>query len=181
MARFRVDVVVRPGVPELVSAGELRRVLRRVLQAAGAPVGARVTLTLSDDTELAELNLAHMGKEGPTDVLSFPLLSPASFPAHPGMGPGRRVGDEAGAFRLPPGEPVDLGDIVVSVERAMEQARSGAGGQTGDVRWTPEQELRLLITHGALHLCGWDHAEPDEKAAMRGLEARLLSEAPVPP
>ena len=77
-------------------------------------------------------------------------------------------------FPLPPGRRPHLGDIVVSVERAIEQAAAGRGGQTGDVRWSPADELRLLVTHGALHVCGWDHAEPAEEAAMRALERRLL-------
>ena len=64
---------------------------------------------------------------------------------------------------------------MVSVERAIEQAERGRGGQTGDVRWSPADELRLLVTHGALHICGWDHAEPAEEAAMRALERRLLA------
>jgi probable rRNA maturation factor len=71
-----------------------------------------------------------------------------------------------------------LGDIVVSVERAREQAETGRGGQTGDVTWTVGDELRLLVTHGALHICGRDHAEPVEEAEMRALEGRLLSLRP---
>jgi probable rRNA maturation factor len=67
-----------------------------------------------------------------------------------------------------------LGDIVVSVERAVEQAQTGRGGWTSDRRWAPADELRLLVTHGTLHVCGWDHAEPAEEAAMRALEAELL-------
>ena len=64
-----------------------------------------------------------------------------------------------------------LGDIVVtSVERAAEQAEAGRGGQTGDIRWSVGDELRLLVTHGTLHICGMDHAEPLEEAAMRTLE-----------
>jgi probable rRNA maturation factor len=63
---------------------------------------------------------------------------------------------------------------VVSVERAIEQAETGRGGQAGDVRWSPADELRLLVVHGGLHLCGWDHAEPAEEAAMRALERELL-------
>jgi rRNA maturation RNase YbeY len=63
----------------------------------------------------------------------------------------------------------------VSVERAIAQAEDGTGGQTGDVRWSPAAELRLLVTHGALHLCGWDHADPVEERAMRELEQRLLA------
>ena len=80
----------------------------------------------------------------------------------------------APAFASPPGRRLHLGDIVVSVERAVEQAAAGRGGQTGDVRWSAADELRLLVTHGALHICGWDHAEPVEEAAMRALERRLL-------
>jgi probable rRNA maturation factor len=77
----------------------------------------------------------------------------------------------------PPGSRIHFGDIVVSVERAVEQASMGRGGQTGDVRWSAASELRLLVTHGALHICGWDHADPAEEAAMRSLEQRLLAEA----
>jgi probable rRNA maturation factor len=115
-----------------------------------------------------------MAKDGPTDVLSFPLLPPDAFPDHPGRATGAGPGVGA-AFALPPGIPVHLGEIVVSVERARAQATEGRGGQTGDVRWTPADELRLLVTHGALHLCGWDHADPVEGDAMRALERRLLA------
>jgi rRNA maturation RNase YbeY len=65
----------------------------------------------------------------------------------------------------------------VSVERATGQAETGRGGQTGDVRWSAAQELRLLVTHGVLHVCGWDHASPDEESAMRAAERRLLAVA----
>ena len=77
-------------------------------------------------------------------------------------------------FPLPPGRRPHLGDIVISVERAVDQADTGRGGQTGDVRWSAADELRLLTTHGALHICGWDHAEPAEESAMRTLETELL-------
>lgn len=142
------------------------------LSAGGAP-NASVTLTLSDDAEMATLDREHMGVDGPTDVLSFPLLPVAAFPSHPGQvsTPGD---DAAEVFPSVRGAPVLLGDIIVSVERASAQAQTGGGGQTSDIRWTPEEELRLLITHGALHLCGWDHAEPIERDAMRALEADLL-------
>jgi probable rRNA maturation factor len=83
------------------------------------------------------------------------------------------------AFMLPPGEAPHLGDIVISVERAIEQAESGSGGQTNAVSWAPADELRLLITHGALHLCGWDHAGAAEGAAMRALERALLGIEPM--
>jgi probable rRNA maturation factor len=163
---WRVDVTVRDGVASPASIRRLAVAVGAALSAARAPSPASIGLILSDDAELSELNETHMGVEGPTDVLSFPLLPPESF----------RGG--GGAAPIPPGPPgrrLHLGDIVVSVERAAEQAEEGRGGQTGDVRWSAADELLLLVTHGALHLCGWDHAEPADEAAMRALEERLLA------
>ncbi|MFN8619401.1 MAG: rRNA maturation RNase YbeY [Chloroflexota bacterium] len=170
-----IEITVRDGVDPMLRAPDLHRVVGRALEAGGAPIRAIVGVILSDDAELEELNRLHMGKDGPTDVLSFPLLPPSAYPPHPGQDPALR--EEAGTpgFVLPPDEPVHLGEIIVSVERARAQADEGHGGQTGDVRWSPADELRLLLTHGALHLCGWDHAEPEEEAAMRDLERALLA------
>jgi probable rRNA maturation factor len=173
---WRIDVQSRPGVPRLVAVQALARTVAAALGAAGAPRPASIGLVLSDDRELAELNVAHLGHEGPTDVLSFPLLPPVAFPAHAGQD--RGVLRAAAPFALPPGRRVHLGDIVVSVERAIEQANEGRGGQAGDQRWSSADELRLLVTHGTLHICGWDHAAPSEEAAMRALELQLLGMNP---
>jgi probable rRNA maturation factor len=179
---WRVDPVIRDGVRAgglPISVSALARAIAAALDTAGAPSPASIGLILSDDAELAELNRAHLGHDGPTDVLSFPLLPPEAFPPHAGdqdRGPAPRAGDAA-SFTGPPGRRVHLGDIVVSVERATAQAAAGRGGQTGDIHWSTADELRLLVTHGSLHICGWDHAEPAEEAAMRALEQRLLGSA----
>lgn len=173
---WRIDVDRRAAAPQLLSDVALARVVARALGAAGAPSPATVTLTLTDDAALDELNAAHMSQAGPTDVLSFPLLPPEAFPAHESAP--RRPAPPM-RFPLPPGVRQPLGDIVVSVERAIEQAEAGRGGHTGDVRWSAADELRLLVTHGTLHLCGWDHAAPDEERAMRALERRLLDPGPA--
>jgi probable rRNA maturation factor len=176
---WRIDLTTRDGVPDLVPGQRLARAIAAALVAAGAPAPASIGLILSDDAELAELNREHMATHGPTDVLSFPLLPPGSFRPREG-GPAiepviEKDAASAAAFALPPGSRIHLGDIVVSVERAAAQAANGRGGQTGDVRWTPADELLLLVTHGALHVCGWDHAEPREEAAMRRLERTLIA------
>ncbi len=159
-------MVRRAGVPRVVANSAIGRAVARALEAAGAPTPGSVTIVFTDDLELADLNMAHMGVDGPTDVLSFPMLSPEAFPA-------RRVPVGGGAsFRRPR---THIGDIAISVERAIEQAEQGRGGQTGDVHWSPADELRLLVTHGTLHLCGMDHAEPADEAAMRALEQKLLA------
>jgi probable rRNA maturation factor len=176
---WRIDVESRDGIPRLLPATVLARAAVAALEAAGAPQPASIGLILSDDAELARLNEAHMGKHGPTDVLSFPLLPPEAYPPRSGKS---AAADDAAAtavgpgegFTLPPGRRQHLGDIIVSVERATGQAAAGRGGQTGDVRWGARDELLLLVTHGVLHVCGWDHAEPEEEAAMRAQERSLL-------
>lgn len=188
---WRVDLTVRDGVAAPASGASLARAIARAAEAAGAPSPASVGLILTDDAELAALNAAHLATSGPTDVLSFPLLPPDAYPLHThspqtgryplhglasGTLPERAAArDSVPSFVLPPRRRTHLGDIVVSVERASAQATAGRGGQTGDVRWSPATELQLLVTHGTLHLCGWDHAEPTEESAMRALERQLLA------
>lgn len=179
---WRIDVALRPGVARIVSGAETARVVATALAAGGAPRPASLSVILTDDAEIEGLNEAHLGHRGPTDVLSFPLLPPAAFPPHDG-GPLAAADDRRSgvpvAFVLPPHARPHLGDVVVSIARAVEQASEGRGGQTGDRRWEPADELRLLLTHGTLHLCGWDHAEPAEETAMRALERRLLGKIPT--
>lgn len=171
----RVSVTTRPGVRSPLPIAALVRAIVRALEAGHAPHPASLDLILTDDAEIETLNEAHMGHEGPTDVLSFPMLPPGAYPAHAGQDPD--VPATGGPiFAIPPGTRTHIGDIVVSVERAIEQAEQGRGGQTNDQRWSPADELRLLVTHGTLHLCGWDHALPDEEAAMRALEQELLKD-----
>jgi probable rRNA maturation factor len=169
---WRVDVVTRPGVGAKVADAAIARAVARALGAARAPEPGAVTVVLTDDEELADLNREHMGIDGPTDVLSFPMLPPEVFlrrhPDDPGPRPPKLPGS-SGDTRT------QIGDIAISVERAVEQAEQGRGGQTGDMHWSPADELLLLVTHGTLHLCGWDHAEPAEERAMRALEKRLLA------
>jgi probable rRNA maturation factor len=174
---WRVDLTVRHGVAAPIAGNALARAVADALDAGGAPSPASIGLILSDDTELATLNEAHLGVTGATDVLSFPLLPPDAFPVHPGA----QVHGALAAvpFALPPGRRPHLGDIVISVQRATAQAEAGRGGQTGDLRWSPADELRLLAIHGTLHVCGWDHADPTEEAAMRALERLVLGSARV--
>jgi probable rRNA maturation factor len=181
---FRVDITVRPDAPHVISRQRIASAVRCALDVTGAPGPASIAIILSGDCELAELNATHMGHEGPTDVLSFPFFPPEAYPVHERAGDGHRDPWVAAAlkqsFALPPGQRAHLGDVIISVERAIQQADEGRGGQTGNVRWSWVDELLLLAVHGTLHVCGWDHAEPVEEAAMRALERRVLAEASRP-
>jgi probable rRNA maturation factor len=174
---WRVDIANRSGVRTPLPSAAIARAVSRALDAASAPEPGSVTVVLTDDAELAELNLEHMDIAGPTDVLSFPMLEPSVFGHGEASRAMARIAETGSG--LTEGRRIHIGDIAISVERAIDQADAGRGGQTGDIRWSAADELRLLVTHGTLHLCGWDHAEPEERAAMRTLEQRLL--APMPP
>lgn len=170
---WRVDVLRGRHIASPVSQVAVARAVARALEKAGAPEPGSVTVLLTNDDELRALNFKHLGNDDTTDVLSFPMVEPEAF---------RQKGpDDARSTRrtnrtlLKNRPQVHIGDIAISVERAIEQAERGRGGHTGDVRWSPADELRLLVTHGTLHLCGWDHAEPGEEAAMRALERELLA------
>jgi len=102
-------------------------------------------LEISGDDGIAELNQAWRQKAGPTDVLAFAAQDDA--PPMPG-------GDGDG------GEPLELGDIIISLDTAARQA--------GDQGHTLERELLFLASHGLLHLLGWDH--PDQASLERMLE-----------
>jgi probable rRNA maturation factor len=135
-----------------VEIDELRtqRLSRFVLDRMRVHPLAELCVTAVDEDTIAELNAKWMEKEGPTDVLAFPMDE-----LRPGM-----VNEE-------PEEGV-LGDLVLCPSVAAEQAKS-AGHSTID-------ELDLLTVHGILHLLGYDHAEPEEHQEMFGLQARLLAE-----
>jgi probable rRNA maturation factor len=114
---------------------------------------AELSILLVDEQAMTDLHERWMGEPGPTDVLSFPMdeLRP------PHMDGGRT---EHGP------DPSLLGDVVLCPSVAAGQAEK-AGHSTQD-------ELELLCVHGILHLLGYDHAEPEEHAAMFGLQKQLL-------
>ena len=155
--RARVTRQRRGGVS--ITSTELAALVARALRRAGAPANGEAVLTLVDDATIAKLNATHMGKRGPTDVLSFPLMDPRDFPA-------RASARISSARQRGVAAQVPIGDIVISVDRAIEQARDGRGGTDGATKHSVADEVRLLAVHGALHLCGWDHATPVSQAAM---------------
>lgn len=127
-----------------VDLEQVERTANTALTHQKAPADADLTIVLTDDKQLQELNLEWMGIDAPTDVLSFPA-------------------DETD----PETDTPYLGDILISVQRAAEQAQ--AAGHAA------EAEIQLLVVHGILHLLGHDHAEPEEKAKMWNDQAEILT------
>ena len=102
-----------------------------------------LSIVLTDDAQLRELNRDYLGIDAPTDVLSFPASET----------------DPETARRY-------LGDILISIPRANEQAHAAGHAL--------EAEVQLLTVHGTLHLLGYDHVEADEKARMWKAQADVL-------
>ena len=110
---------------------------------------AELCIKAVDEATIAELNEQWMDKQGPTDVLAFPMDE-----LRPGL-----VDEE-------PEEGV-LGDLVLCPEIARRQGESAGHGTVA--------EIELLTVHGILHLLGYDHAEPEEHREMFGLQDELLA------
>jgi probable rRNA maturation factor len=145
-AGVEVEVQIPPEFEGSLSEGHLRHVGEQVLLLEG--VSGQVTLVMTGDESIQELNRDYLGVDEPTDVLAFSAQ------------------EEAGAFVTAPDAGDYLGDVIVSYPRAAAQAVE----QGHPV----EHELTLLIVHGILHLLGYDHADEGEKAIMWARQEAIL-------
>ncbi|MBY0176391.1 MULTISPECIES: rRNA maturation RNase YbeY [Curtobacterium] len=127
----------------------VQRLAAFALDAMHVHADAELAIVFVDEGAMEQLHIRWMDEPGPTDVLSFPMDE---------LRPGTE--DEPTPAGL-------LGDIVVCPQVAEEQAKT-AGHSTLD-------EILLLTCHGILHLLGFDHAEPEEKAEMFGLQGEILT------
>jgi probable rRNA maturation factor len=138
--RFEEDIP-----PE--QAKELRRLLRKAIRETllmqGVAGNCEVSVLISTDERIQTLNNQFLGVDAPTDVLAFPadVVDPQS---------GRRY----------------LGDVMISLPRAMAQAQSGGHPL--------QDEILLLAVHGVLHLLGFDHADEKTKKMMWDVQSAVL-------
>lgn len=117
----------------------IRKAVRTTLRSEKFPDDVEVSVTLTDNEEIHELNREYRGVDRPTDVLSFPMAEDD---------------DNIGDFDMDKGA-VLLGDIVISVEKIEEQAK--------EYKHSFERELAYLTIHSTLHLLGYDHVN-DERS-----------------
>ena len=112
---------------------------------------AELEISLVDEAEMTRLHEEWMDESGPTDVLSFPM-------------------DELRPNEISKNEevPVVLGDVVICPDVARKQGDTAGHGL--------EQELRILLVHGILHLLGFDHVEPAEEVEMFALQGKIVKD-----
>ena len=136
----------------------IKRCVKTALNAEKVSRPCDVSILITDDSGICDINSQFRGICKPTDVLSFPMLD---FETPGWTDPGDKAADlETGL--------IPLGEVILSAERVAEQARKY--GNSGD------RETAYLIIHSVLHLLGYDHTdEAEEKKLMREREEDILS------
>jgi probable rRNA maturation factor len=148
-ARYRVAVRTQVRAPD-VHTRALAALARRALSAEAVAAGSELSVVLTDDRRIQELNREYRGTDAPTDVLSFAQAEGVAF----------AVGDAV----LAP-----LGDVIISLDTARRQAT--------EYGLALSDELAHLLVHGILHLLGYDHERARDAKAMRAREDAILGEA----
>lgn len=148
-----VEVRIDRGYGRSIKKDWLSSVVRATLDSEGVTGPSEVSLFITGQETIRQLNRDYRGLDEPTDVLSFALAE-----SREGMG----------MFALPPDGISRLGDVVISYPQARVQAAE-RGTST-------EQEIALLVVHGVLHLLGYDHVSPAEAKVMEDKETALLDE-----
>ncbi len=143
-----IEVQVAPAFAGAVMGADLKRAVEKVLRREDRP--GEVTVVVTDEQGIRELNRDFLGRDRVTDVLAFATQ------------------EEGGPFVPAPGAGKYLGDVIVCYPRAVQQALE----QDHSVG----EELALLVVHGVLHLLGYDHATEEEQAAMWALQDEILGQ-----
>ena len=146
------------GIEEL--RGAMEKAAERAVELQGLPgEKCQLSVTFVEPEEIHELNAQYRGVDSVTDVLSFPQFGP----------------EELDYYAASPEETPDelmLGDVVICKEKAEAQAAEFGHGI--------ERELIYLFTHSVLHLLGYDHEEPEDKAVMRAREEEIMDWLGIP-
>lgn len=137
---------------EELELADLRLLADLVLSEEGYPEDTELTILLVDEKEMAGYNKRFLGLSGPTDVLAFPVetLTPGAVPEHDPHGP-----------------PLIAGDLVIAPAYVRRQAE--------ELEISFEDEMSLMVTHGVLHLLGYDHESDEDAERMEQRERELLA------
>ena len=139
----------------------LRSVIEEAVSYVRCPYECSVNVLLTDNNNIHEMNRQFRGVDRATDVLSFPMVdygTPADFDG---------IEELASDYFDPDSGELMLGDIVISVERAMEQA--------AEYGHSLKRETSFLKAHSMLHLFGYDHMEDSERVEMERMQEEILT------
>ena len=152
---MEIDVLIDEGFDGCPEVSWLQGVAEQVLTVQGASPDVELSLVITGQQRVRLLNKSYRGKDEPTDVLAFSMMSAAEDNASP-------------PFITPPDGVPQLGEVIISYPQAVLQAKEHLH--------STKKELAILIIHGVLHLLGYDHEKPEEERQMRAREQEILSE-----
>ena len=132
----------------------IRRCCNAVLQMENFDGSAEISVTFVDNEEIRKLNAQYRNKDSATDVLSFPMGENGVYDVN--METGAKI----------------LGDVVLSMEKAIEQANAYGHSL--------QREVAYLTAHSVLHLLGYDHIESMERVRMREKEELIMTKLGLP-
>ena len=138
----------------------IENVINEAVDFVGCEYECEVDVTLVDNNAIHEINLAERGIDNPTDVLSFPMLD-FEIPGDLNL-----VEESPEDYFDPDTGELLLGDIVISVERATEQAK--------EYGHSLKREIAFLVAHSMLHLFGYDHMDDEERRTMEEMQEEIL-------
>ncbi len=152
---MEINVLIEEGIEAEPGPDWIQKVVETVLTAENAPLNAEISLLITGQQRIQELNRDYRGKNQPTDVLSFSMSA-------------QKEGEEALAFISPPDDLVHLGEVIISYPQAVLQS--------GESRHSIAVEMAALIVHGVLHILGYDHEKPGMEPAMKAREKKILKD-----
>ena len=150
---MEINLLIEEDVGGSIETDWLDGVAEKVLVAQNADTRVELGLVILGEEKIRKLNLDYLGKDEPTDVLSFSMLPEQSAGENP-------------SFVAPPDGVQHLGEVIISYPQAVIQA--------GEHQHPVKRELAILVIHGVLHLLGYDHEEPVMEQEMRDREMEIL-------
>ena len=151
LAHMEINVLIDKAYKKQVKSGWLKNLVRQIQTAEKVSVKSEMTIVITGDEKIHELNLKYLAEDRPTDVLSFPM------------------NEQSGAapfFVNAPDARLHLGDIIISYPTAARQAAEN--------NHPVSMEITILLIHGVLHLLGYDHDIPARKQLMNEKEAVIF-------
>ena len=151
LAHMEINVLIDKAYKRQVKSGWLKNLVRQIQTAEKVSVKSEMTIVITGDAKIHELNIKYLAEDRPTDVLSFPMNEQSGA---------------APVFVSAPDAKLHLGDIIISYPTAVKQAE--------EHKHPVNREITILLIHGILHLLGYDHDIPARKQLMNEREAVIF-------
>ncbi|MFC1930596.1 rRNA maturation RNase YbeY [Chloroflexota bacterium] len=157
---MEINILIDGEFEECPEISWLQEVVEQVLVAQGTSPDAELSLVITGQERVQELNKCYRDKDAPTDVLAFYMVPEVE-----------QIETGSPHFIAPPDGVLHLGEVIISYPQAVIQAQ--------EQRHSIKKEITILIIHGVLHLLGYDHEKPEQGHEMRAEEEKILNSIEV--